>query len=116
MSDDAPVKREWHIPDIIPADNNQNPVTALGGGDNVIIAADCFEMNSALNEYVYMCLVFEDSIQVKIWAVDSRLQVWSKKKTGELKRSQPCFWIKYLTTRNTLKWVYFAFSWRTKLK
>lgn len=49
MSDDAPVKREWHIPDIIPADNNQNPVTALGGGDNVIIAADCFGMNSALD-------------------------------------------------------------------
>lgn len=79
---------EWHIPDIIPADNIQNPVTALGGGDNVIIAADCFEMNSALNEYMFTCLPYEDTMQVQFWTVDSRLRVLSQR-TGELQRSQP---------------------------
>jgi len=78
VSDDAPVKMEWHIPDFIPADNNRNPVTALGGGDNVILAADCFENEQCFKWIdVYMCLVFEDSIQIKIW--DSRLQVRSQR-------------------------------------
>ncbi len=55
----CPCKQGMTRTAIIPADNNQNPVTVLGGGDNVITAADCFEMNCALNEYMFAHLSYD---------------------------------------------------------
>ncbi len=85
----CPCKQGMTHTAIIPADNNQNPVTALGGGDNVDYSSRLL-WNELCSQWIHVCtLVVWHGMQVQFWAFDSRLQVVSQR-TGELQRSQPC--------------------------